>query len=200
MSDACATCAASYSSPQSPASEKPLIPGRYLACCGRSICARCLNQNKRYETYCPHCQVTSTPSALPQGLKDPPPYSSAIEHTKPTSPSGNDELPPYSAHAASSRSSRPEKAEEPAEDVLHFLKPDDSMHALSLAYGVPIEALRRTNNVFSDHLLHARKTVLIPGEFYKDGVSLSPEPVEGEEEEARKNKVRRWMVACKVSE
>jgi hypothetical protein len=42
--------------------------------------------------------------------------------------------------------------------------------------------------------------VLIPGEYYKEGVSLSPRPVEGEEEEARKNKVRRWMVGCKVSE
>jgi len=31
-------------------------------------------------------------------------------------------------------------------------------------------------------------------------VSLSPRPVEGEEEEVRKAKVRRWMVACKVAE
>lgn len=42
--------------------------------------------------------------------------------------------------------------------------------------------------------------MLIPGEYYKGGVSLSPRPVEGEEEEMRKNKVRRWMVGCKVSE
>ena len=41
---------------------------------------------------------------------------------------------------------------------------------------------------------------MIPGEFYKEGVSLSPQPVEGEEEEKRKAKVRRWMVACKVSD
>jgi hypothetical protein len=45
-----------------------------------------------------------------------------------------------------------------------------------------------------------RRTVLIPGEFYKSGVSLSPRPVEGEEEEARRVKIRKWMVACKVSE
>jgi hypothetical protein len=31
-------------------------------------------------------------------------------------------------------------------------------------------------------------------------VSLSPRPVEGEEEERRKGIVRKWMVACKVSE
>jgi hypothetical protein len=42
--------------------------------------------------------------------------------------------------------------------------------------------------------------LIIPGEFYKGGVSLSPRPVEGEEEERRKGIVRRWMVACKVSE
>jgi hypothetical protein len=42
--------------------------------------------------------------------------------------------------------------------------------------------------------------LVIPGEFYKGGVSLSPRPVEGEEEEKRKGIVRRWMVACKVSE
>jgi hypothetical protein len=71
---------------------------------------------------------------------------------------------------------------------------------LSLAYNVPIDVLRRTNNVFADHLIQGRKTVLIPGEFYKGGVSLSPQPLEGEEEEAKKNKLRRWMVACKVAE
>jgi hypothetical protein len=41
---------------------------------------------------------------------------------------------------------------------------------------------------------------VIPREYYQGGVSLSPRPVEGEEEERRKATVRRWMVACKVSE
>jgi hypothetical protein len=41
---------------------------------------------------------------------------------------------------------------------------------------------------------------MIPGEYYQGGVSLSPRPAEGEEEERRKATVRRWMVACKVSE
>jgi hypothetical protein len=52
----------------------------------------------------------------------------------------------------------------------------------------------------SDHLLLARRTIIIPGEFYKGGVSLSPRPIEGEDEERRKAIVRKWMVACKVSE
>lgn len=42
--------------------------------------------------------------------------------------------------------------------------------------------------------------MVIPGEYYQGGVSLSPRPVEGEDEERRKATVRRWMVACKVSE
>ena len=61
-------------------------------------------------------------------------------------------------------------------------------------------ALRKANNITSDHLLLARRTVIIPGEFYKKGISLSPRPVDGEEEEKRKALVRRWMVTCKVSE
>jgi hypothetical protein len=74
------------------------------------------------------------------------------------------------------------------------------MLSLSFRYGVPIAALRRSNAIMSDHLLLARRTVVIPGEYYKGGISLSPRPVEGEEEETRKGKIRRWMVACKVAE
>ena len=91
-------------------------------------------------------------------------------------------------------------ADAPAPDVLHFIHPDDTITSISLAYGVPVAALRRINGLFSDNLLAARKTLLIPGEYYKGGVSLSPRPVEGEEEEVRRNKIRRWMVSCKVAE
>lgn len=59
---------------------------------------------------------------------------------------------------------------------------------------------RRVNNLPSDHLLAARRTLLIPGTHYRGGVSLSPRPVEGEAEEARKAKIRRFMVTCKASE
>ncbi|KUI59817.1 hypothetical protein VP1G_07071 [Cytospora mali] len=60
--------------------------------------------------------------------------------------------------------------------------------------------LRRHNNLTSDHLLSARRTVLIPGSHYPSGVSLSPRPVEGEEGEARRAKIRRWMVGCKCAD
>lgn len=92
-------------------------------------------------------------------------------------------------------------ATEPSSDVLHFIDPvHDSLLSLSLRYGVPQQALRRVNGLYADHLVAARRTVLIPGEFYKGGVSLSPVPVDGEEEDVRKVKIRRWMVACKVAE
>lgn len=76
----------------------------------------------------------------------------------------------------------------------------DTIPSLALRYGVPQDALRKKNGLYADHLLAARKTILIPGEYYKGGVSLSPQPIDGEEEEMRKAKIRRWMVACKGSE
>lgn len=197
MESACATCASSFGSPQSSLSEKHPLPGRHLPCCGRSICSRCLNQNKRYETYCPYCQITTEPSLLPQGLKDPPAYSS-IDNNQPPPNDDDEELPAYSSHAA--LQAPPEKQQPAAEDVLHFLKKDDTLSSLSLAYKVPLPALRKANNLYADHLIQGRKTVIIPGEFYKGGVSLSPEPVEGEEEDLRKRKVRRFQVATKVAE
>lgn len=203
MVHACATCASTFDSALDPASEKPLIVGRYLDCCSRSICSRCLNQNKRYETYCPYCQITSDPSPLlPQGLKDPPAYSSADDGRPPPLERTEeaDQLPAYSEHQAVQPPLEKRGEDEPAPDVLHFVTPNDSVRSLALAYDVPVNALRKANNIYSDHLIQARRTVIVPGEYYKGGVSLSPRPVEGEEEEAKKGKVRRWMMACKVAE
>ena len=159
-------------------------------------------------TDCKLCfRVSSGPSPLPQGLRDPPAYSSPPSpcpaHAALASPPISEELPAYSAlNIFTPRKDKDHlSSEPPAEDVLHFLDPSqDTLLSLSLRYGIPQDALRRKNGLFADHLLAARRTVLIPGEFYKGGVSLSPEPMESEEEEIRKAKVRRWMVACKVSE
>jgi len=198
--DACCICS-SLLDTYDPKTEKAIIPERHLGCCGRTVCARCIRQNSRYETYCPYCQISSEPSLLPQGLKDPPAYSS-LEEKQPLSDSKHaedDDLPAYSA--SDSRPMMSEKSrDEPAPDVLHFVTPNDTPQSLSLAYAIPLNALRKTNNLFADHLLQGRKTVLIPGEYYKGGVSLSPQPLESEEEEIKKNKIRRWMVTCKVSE
>ncbi|KAH7066928.1 hypothetical protein BKA63DRAFT_523415 [Paraphoma chrysanthemicola] len=199
MSEACCTCAALLSSippNYDEKTEKPTQFERRLDCCGRAICARCLIDNPRFAHYCPFCQIATGPSPLPpQGLREPPTYS-------PPDEPADDELPPYSAH--SGLQPPPEKAKaylENAPDVLHFVDPNnDSISSLSLRYGVPAEALRRTNKMYADHLLAARRTILIPGEYYKGGVSLSPRPLEGEEEEIKKTKLRKFMVACKVSE
>jgi LysM repeat protein len=86
-------------------------------------------------------------------------------------------------------------------DTLHFLDhAHDTIASLSLRYNVPAPVLRRANNLTSDHLLVARRTIIVPGSHYRGGVSLSPRPIEGEEEEMRKGKIRRWMVATKVPE
>lgn len=157
-------------------------------------------------TATPSSRVSSVPCSLPQGLRDPPAYSpppspgpaNAMLHSPPDS----EELPAYSALNVFALPAGKDHlpSESPAEDVLHFLNPSqDTLLSLSLRYGVPQDALRRKNGLFADHLLAARRTILIPGEFYKGGVSLSPEPMESEEEEIRKAKVRRFQVACKVS-
>ncbi|KAI5252590.1 hypothetical protein E4T42_03354 [Aureobasidium subglaciale] len=179
--------------------EKAIVAARHLDCCERLVCQPCIAKNPRYKSYCPYCQISTDPkSTLPQGLRDPPPYNSIQDSTLPLSEKTTDAPPAYSAHEAFQ--SLPEKPLANAPDVLHFLSPTDTPLSLSLAYRVPLHALRKANNVFADHLIQGRRTVIIPGEYYKGGVSLSPRPIEGEEEELRKSKLRRFMVTCKVSE
>ncbi|CZS99859.1 uncharacterized protein RAG0_08148 [Rhynchosporium agropyri] len=160
--------------------------------------------NQRFATYCPFCQVSTKPSPLPQGLRDPPTYTPPSSISKSQEPPAyTDELPSYSSltNPQIASSEKGTSHTQPAEDVLHFLDHEnDTLTSLSFRYGIPITALRKANKITSDHLLLARRTVVIPGEYYKAGVSLSPRPLEGEEEERRKGIVRRWMVACKVSD
>jgi hypothetical protein len=160
-------------------------------------------KNSRFAGYCPFCQISTVPSSLPQGLKKPPAYV-AQPASRATAVQSSTAPPPYAATSSNHVSAEDEKAalaeaEKPTEDTLHFLNHEhDSIASLSLSYGVPASALRRANNINSDHLLLGRKTVIIPGEFYKGGVSLSPQPIDGEEEELRKAKVRRFMTSCKI--
>lgn len=211
MSDeACCTCAALLSSippTYDEKTEKPAAHERRLECCRRAICARCTSDNPRFQTYCPFCQISLKPTPLPQGLRDPPPYvppneepDDDFEHIESMMTSTYSELPRYS-DIFQGRERPVEKLSQAGQDVLHFVDPaNDSVNTLSIRYGVPVDALRRKNGIFQDHLLAGRRTILIPGEYYKGGVSLSPRPLEGEEEELRKSKIRKWMVACKVHE
>ncbi|KAF2008901.1 hypothetical protein BU24DRAFT_428891 [Aaosphaeria arxii CBS 175.79] len=210
-SEACCTCAALLSSIPPTYDEKTEKPSRYerrLECCHRAVCARCITDNPRFATYCPFCQVSIVPSSLPQGLlpqglRDPPAYSPPSGSETVEGITDTDGLPPYTTHSSldNGRIIPPKSSVEKAADVLHFVDHDlDSVASLSLRYNVPADALRRTNGLYADHLLAARRTVLIPGEFYKGGVSLSPTPLESEEEEIRKGKVRKFMVGCKVAD
>ncbi|MCJ1335768.1 hypothetical protein MMC09_001042 [Bachmanniomyces sp. S44760] len=155
--------------------------------------------NQRFATYCPFCQVSTTPSALPPGLRDPPAYSPPPSprpaHATLAIPPSADPPPSYTPNATPSESQPPHSSGQ-EQDTIHHLHPNDSVTSLSLAYSVPIPILRRTNNLWSDHLLHARKTLSVPATHYT-GPSLSAKPILGEEEEERRNKVRKWMVACK---
>ncbi|KAI0013677.1 hypothetical protein F4779DRAFT_625172 [Xylariaceae sp. FL0662B] len=207
--ESCCTCATLLSEvPRSGESEKPLPQDRQLECCPRVICGRCIHTNSRFNTYCPYCQVSLTETTLPQGLKDPPSYTSLVASSSSKGASARAPPPPYTPVATrqppgpeDEKSVPLDASEEPAEDILHFLNHEhDTVSSLSLRYGVPASALRRANNITSDHLIMGRRTVVIPGEYYKGGVSLSPRPIDGEEEETRKSKIRRWMVACKVHE
>ncbi|KAF4976322.1 hypothetical protein FZEAL_6990 [Fusarium zealandicum] len=200
--ESCSTCATLLSSaPAYTKDELSLPQDRRVGCCSRN--------NERFAHYCPYCQVTTAPSSLPQGLKEPPAYTS-LPSSSSTTADLSGAPPPYTpaSRVPAVPDVEDEKAalaqqssKDEAPDILHFLDHQhDSLSSLSLRYGVPASALRRANNITSDHLLLGRRTVLVPGEFYKGGVSLSPRPVEGEEEELRKGKIRRFMTSCKVSD
>ncbi|EFY85291.1 hypothetical protein J3459_007524 [Metarhizium acridum] len=199
--ESCSTCAAILRSRGAPTPEK-MPDDRIVSCCGRVICGSCIQNNPRFSQYCPYCQISSTPSPLPQGLKDPPSYTLVSQSR--TVDSGP---PPYTLFDTEPQPTKNEGTnaevdeKSMADDTLHFLNHDhDSITSLSFRYGVPAAALRRANNITSDYLLQGRKTILIPGEYYKGGVSLSPTPIDGEDEELRKSKIRRFMTSCKVSD
>ncbi|GAW19175.1 hypothetical protein ANO14919_086590 [Xylariales sp. No.14919] len=199
----CCTCATRLAEvPRWGESEKPFPRDRELECCSRAICGRCIHDNPRFISYCPYCQISQTDDVLPPGLKDTPSYTDSTD----ASADFKSPPPPYTPYYTDRQPQCPldEKAapqDVTCEDTLHFLNhAHDSINSLSLRYGVPSFALRRANNISSDYLIAGRRTIIIPGQYYKGGVSLSPSPVEGEQEERRKAKIRRWMVACKVHE
>lgn len=199
---ACCTCQRLLPSPSSTTvwsehSEKPqIIYDRTLPCCGRIICAQCIADNDRFATYCPFCQISSQPSALPaEGLREPPSYKEddkipAVEEKQQIL---EGQPPSYDAVEREEQGKK-------REDVLHHLHhPRDTIPSLSLSYNVPPSVLRSYNNLTSDNLLLARHTILIPASHYS-GPSLSTTPQVDAEEDERRKKIRRFMLKCKVSE
>ena len=196
----CATLLTDVKVPYDPNSEKPLLHNRVVECCSRHICALCQYKNSRFQSYCPFCQISSEPSALPpEGLRLPPSYDKSQKNKETSLRSAlGDEPPSYDSLSGGQR--RQTQSSEPpqdTDDTIHFLAPDDTLSSLSLAYQVPLPILRRYNKIPSDSLLAAHKWVLIPHSFYSGPpLSTPPDP----EEEERKNKVRRWMVATKCAD
>ncbi|KIW18935.1 hypothetical protein PV08_03224 [Exophiala spinifera] len=234
--EACCTCAtllADAKVPYDRDSEKPLLYNRRLSCCSREICALCQTKNPRFQNYCPFCQISSGPSALPkEGLRLPPSYSRKPTSTNaptprvsrdspppppsPPPPSYDEATLPSHSHlrqgreassssstattttsASTSTTKSPPTGDDDTDDTIHHVGVDDTLQSLSLAYNVPVAVLRRHNNLYSDPLLAARKWVLIPRSHYA-GPPLSTPP--DAEEEARKTKLRRWMVATKCAD
>ncbi|MCJ1333943.1 hypothetical protein MMC10_010649 [Thelotrema lepadinum] len=153
--------------------------------------------------------------------EEPPPYTPILgpvpSHTPPPAPRPHhatldhlnssispQEPPSYDAAITQSAHPRHVNGEKSfssssSEDVIHYLSPEDNIQTLSIAYGVPATVLKSHNALHSDHLLSARRTIKIPGSHYQ-GPSLSPNPLESQEEVERKSKIRKLMVQCKVSE
>ncbi|KAB8754763.1 hypothetical protein FH972_026552 [Carpinus fangiana] len=217
--DSCCICAHILSDsidPQDFKSEKQPLqhPPRRLPCCNRSICSPCLAKNPRFESYCPYCQVSTIPTPLPQGLRDPPAYSekptaatTSTDNRHPSNPratttssdddddhTADDDPPGYYTLAPNGTATATLTP-----DVTHHLRPTDTLAALSLAYAVPAPVLRAHNRLHADHLLAARRTLRIPGSHYA-GPSLSARPVEDPAEAERKARLRRFMVAAKCHE
>ncbi|KJR86400.1 uncharacterized protein SPSK_02667 [Sporothrix schenckii 1099-18] len=212
--------------PVTPKDAKTASPQhRQLPCCDRFVCSRCLTQNARFATYCPFCQIATAPppssktmasatsDLLPPGLKAPPPYrrfGAGASTSADAQPSTDEAPPPYSTNNApnnnatsspSSPSSPSFPSEKDAGPVLHYLDHDrDSIASLSLRYNVPAAQLRQANRLAADHLLQARRVIQIPSSAHAALTSLSPQPVESEAEGRRKAAIRRFMVACKVSD
>ncbi|KAI5783608.1 hypothetical protein EDC01DRAFT_213278 [Geopyxis carbonaria] len=174
----CSTCARSLAPKDTNKNEKekeksePRTAPLQQRCCDRWVCGECIDANPRFATYCAFC------------------------------PSSSRLLPPvYSATPESESAPAPPSAppSPPRADTLHHLHPTDTLPALALLYSVPPDVLRRHNKLYSDTLLPARRTLLIPGSHYA-GASRSSTPWRGEAAEERERKVKRWQVRTKCTE
>ncbi|KAF3933610.1 hypothetical protein ABW19_dt0208049 [Dactylella cylindrospora] len=157
-------------------------------CCGRYVCAICVEKNPRFATYCPFCPIKH----LPAEDKD----SDAVSIAPPsyeviTSASSGLPPPPYPSYPAGAIA----KNVNPAESLIHYILPTDTFPTLTLKYSVPASVLRSHNRLWSDNLLAGRSYILIPRSYYL-GPSLSPDPVQSEEESL----LKRFQVKTKCVE
>lgn len=160
-------------------------------CCGRFVCRLCVRASPRYGQYCVLCQLP---------ILDTPPYSAG-------SSSGLDEdsLPPGYDDATASVPRYDGRGlgadlksgvygnEKRAAGVQHYVRKDDTVSGLSLAYKVDAAVIRKANNIFADHLLQGKAWIVIPGAT----VSLSTEPAADEEQKVR---LKKFMVQTRCAD
>ncbi|PWW79806.1 hypothetical protein C7212DRAFT_355566 [Tuber magnatum] len=167
----CSTCTHSVDH------QKP--DSQHLNCCGRIVCGDCISKNPRFGIYCPFCQSScSERGGGREGEAEmetpfrplPPPYAPATPSPPP---------PSYSTRNG----------------VIHYIRATDTLPTIALQYNLPVSLLRSHNRIFSDHLLHGRRTVDIPSPPYI-GPSLSPAP-EDLEGEGRKAAAKRFQLKTK---
>ncbi|RPA79664.1 hypothetical protein BJ508DRAFT_363057 [Ascobolus immersus RN42] len=155
-------------------------------CCQRFVCGPCVMKNNRYKTYCPYCQLPTTTGPDSNSLvsKLPPSYETTLHITRSLL------TPPPSYSGALAKR---------LDGIHHFIKATDTLPSLSLAYDTPLTVLRALNNLHSDNLLHAHRSIFIPSSHYQ-GPSLSPDPPGGEKEEEKRVLVKRFQCLTKCVE
>lgn len=135
-------------------------------CCSRFVCGPCAISNPRLTEICVLCQLPI------QQFAEPPQY---------------DPLPAYNEPQRTKSCGVKELGAQ------HYVRKDDTINSLSIAYHVDTNVIRRANHIFADHLLQARLFVIIPGAT----TSLSAAP--GKDEE-RKVRLKRFMLATKCTD
>ncbi|EPS41299.1 hypothetical protein H072_4852 [Dactylellina haptotyla CBS 200.50] len=171
---------------------RPQLPHYQSECCGRFVCALCVERNPRFITYCPFCPIKRPPT--PNNPEDTTRPSAAVGQP-PTAPP-----PPYSSDPAPvSPPPYPTDFEgQPinfTQSLMHYLQPGDTISTISLRYSIPTHILRSHNRLYSDHLIAGRGHILVPRQYYT-GPSLSPNPVQSVEESL----LKRFQIKTKCVE
>ncbi|BFZ55303.1 hypothetical protein PYCC9005_002343 [Savitreella phatthalungensis] len=159
-------------------------------CCRRFVCRRCVTRTPRYGTYCVLCQLP-----IDVGMSASGDVGDADEMLPPAYDAAVRDAPPYSVHHQhdAKHEGREISEKETIHAVQHYVRPDDSVRSLALAYNVDVQSIRQANNIFSDHLLGARPWVMIPGAHR----SLSAAPPADEQEKVR---LKKFMVQTRCTD
>ncbi|KAK9767941.1 hypothetical protein K7432_001804 [Basidiobolus ranarum] len=150
-------------------------------CCSRIVCPSCLAENPRLLEYCPLClQVRQPPlqennpdSLDTKEFRSPPPYE--------------EELPQYGG--SEKYTDKDEKSSFIDDNVVHYVKPKDTLFGIALKYGVEITDLKKVNRMFDNNVI-ARRYLLIPGYF-------GPTESEPTPDEELKAAVKRFQLLSK---